>query len=233
MPVSFLAIDNHGYVFPFCTSIPICFVVATHSLHTSLNVLNSYLSLSITHSLTPSLLLLSIRIETPLKAKMLDMKLQVFFVSIAWAVGATYHEGWLTTECTTTTPVSQWSTCTPTEITLVETQTILQTAPPISALTTSVIKFGTVLNTTQTATASALKRRDYKGWVSKWDTKPADSWTAWELCSPSTLTKTLTEYITSIIAPSTTTKTLIETQPGMLSAFFPRPCQHRMLTVLL
>jgi hypothetical protein len=163
---------------------------------------------------------------------MFDLKLQIFFLFVARVVSASYHGGWSTTECSTTRPASQWSTCTPSEITIIETKTILQTAPPVTHTETSIVKSGTVLNTTQTATSSALKPRDYKGWGSNWGFKTAESWTGWESCSPSTLTKTLTTYINSIVAPSTTIKTLFETQPGMLSPMLPRSCQYPILTIL-
>jgi hypothetical protein len=138
--------------------------------------------------------------------------LQILIFSAIWVTSA----AWTTTECSTTSAVS----CTTTASTIIETQTIFQTAPPITALETSTVKSGTVLNTTQTATSLRLKPRDNKDWGSSWNIKSAKSWTDWEFCSPSTLTKTLTEYTTSIIGPSTTTKTLVETQPGMHAISF-------------
>jgi len=144
----------------------------------------------------------------------------------AWGIYASgpaaFHDGfsdkWSTTECTTTLAPSP---CPEVDVTVVVTDTIILSGPTITVTETSIFKSGVVLNTTISATSSALKARGYTGHDSSWGFPSApvyltgsEIWTYSAHCSPSTIATTATYYTTSVLAASTITKTIVQTEPA-------------------
>lgn len=109
----------------------------------------------------------------------------------------------------------EWPHCFPVIVSVIETHTILQSGSLVTAIYTSTSKVGTVLNATQTATSSALERRQWKSndkWTENWT---GGVWTTYAACSPETLTETSTAYTTALIPGSIVVETTVAVLPGM------------------
>jgi hypothetical protein len=127
-----------------------------------------------------------------------------------------------TTECLTPIAPSP-SPCPEVDVTVIVTETIVHSGPAITITETSVSKSGVVLNTTGSASSSALKPRNFPNYDSIWKVPTAsgyltesETFTYPAYCSPLTLTKTATQFTTVVGETSTVTEIAVKTEPGVL-----------------
>lgn len=109
-------------------------------------------------------------------------------------------------------PASLWNKCAPVEITVSETQTVIQPGSTVTVLDASTSKSGVVVKTVSATASSPLKRRNFPGYSSNCVTVSLPSFYGY--CSASTVTKTVVQYTTSTLPASTIIKTSLDIQPG-------------------